>query len=252
MDVEATEWKDFLQSSPPGTVTAATEPMMRHNSFTEPGFVVSLPDFLLRCPDETCSGPRLFIGSTLVRNLHGSEQIIGILHYTGRNGRRFTKDFAVGIHLIDAKYVVVKIGEWPEPGDPTPARMIKLVGPDRDLFLQGRRCENQGLGGGAFAYCRRVVERQKNRLLDQIIKVATTTGAAKDLLAGRRTSFKLLSYFPPDTSQRSAAISAASCSDAISSRTAIKAPPACAWTASVTMNAKTIPSDHARVPNLIP
>ena len=42
---------------------------------------------------------------------------------------------------------------------------MKLVGPDRDDFLKGRRCENQGLGVGAFIYYRRVVENQKNRIL---------------------------------------------------------------------------------------
>lgn len=56
---------------------------------------------------------------------------------------------------------------------PTPPRLIGLVGPDRELFLKGRRCENQGLGIGAFGYYRRVVESQKNRILDEVIKVAT-------------------------------------------------------------------------------
>ena len=37
-----------------------------------------------------------------------------------------------------------KFGELPEYGPPTPARLIKLIGPDRELFLKGTRCENQG------------------------------------------------------------------------------------------------------------
>jgi hypothetical protein len=40
------------------------------------------------------------------------------------------------------------------------------------LFLKGRRAGNQGLGIGAYAYYRRVVENQKGRLLDKIIGVA--------------------------------------------------------------------------------
>jgi hypothetical protein len=50
--------------------------------------------------------------------------------------------------------------------------LIKLIGPERELFLKGRRCENQGLGIGAFAYYRRVVENQKSRILGEIIKVS--------------------------------------------------------------------------------
>ena len=57
-----------------------------------------------------------------------------------------------------------KYGEFPEYGPPTASRLIKLIGPDRDIFLKGRRCENQGLGIGAFVYYRRVVENQKNRI----------------------------------------------------------------------------------------
>ena len=61
----------------------------------------------------------------------------------------------------------------------TPSRLISLVGPDRDAFLKGRRSENQGLGIGAFAYYRRVVENQKVRLIDEIIRVAERTNAAR-------------------------------------------------------------------------
>ena len=46
--------------------------------------------------------------------------------------------------------------------------------------MQGRRCENQGLGIGAFAYYRRVVENQKNRILEEIIKVSEKMGAPED------------------------------------------------------------------------
>ena len=67
---------------------------------------------------------------------------------------------------------IYKFGELPPFGPPTPPRLMKLIGPDRDDFLKGRRCENQGLGIGAFIYYRRVVESQKNRILEEIIKVS--------------------------------------------------------------------------------
>ncbi len=58
----------------------------------------------------------------------------------------------------------------------TPDRLLKLFGDDRAIFLKGRQCENQGLGVGAYSYYRRVVENQKNRILDKIIEIAERVG----------------------------------------------------------------------------
>ncbi len=76
--------------------------------------------------------------------------------------------------------ICYKFGEYPPYGSPVPSRLIKLIGPDRDIFLKGRRCENQGLGIGAFAYYRRVVENQKNRILEEIVKVSEKIEASQD------------------------------------------------------------------------
>ena len=75
-----------------------------------------------------------------------------------------------------------KFGEFPPFGPHVPSKLIELIGPDRDIFLQGRRCENQGLGIGAFAYYRRVVENQKNRILEKIVKVAQKLGTTQDTI----------------------------------------------------------------------
>jgi hypothetical protein len=74
-----------------------------------------------------------------------------------------------------------KFGELPSYGTATSSRLISLIGPDRDLFLRGRRCEFQGLGIGAFAYYRRVVENQKNRIIGKIIAVAKAVGASSEI-----------------------------------------------------------------------
>jgi hypothetical protein len=76
-----------------------------------------------------------------------------------------------------------KFGEDPPFGPPTPARVITLIGPDREYYLKGRRAENQGMGIGAFGYYRRVVENQKNRIIDEIIRVSEKIGAPKEMLA---------------------------------------------------------------------
>jgi hypothetical protein len=65
-----------------------------------------------------------------------------------------------------------KFGELPPFGSITSEKLLKLMGSHRSLFLKGRQCENQGLGVGAFAYYRRVVESQKDKILSEIVKVA--------------------------------------------------------------------------------
>ena len=106
------------------------------------------------------------------------------LNYTCRHCEITTKNFALFVSnaLPDGRGNAVKLGEWPSFGEPTPPRVISLIGPDRDLFLNGRRSENQGLGIGAFAYYRRVVENQKDHIFDEILKIAKRIGANDDLL----------------------------------------------------------------------
>jgi hypothetical protein len=76
----------------------------------------------------------------------------------------------------------IKFGEIPPFGPPTPARLISLIGPQKELFLKGRRAENQGMGIAAFAYYRRVIEGQKDRIFDEIIKVCNRLSAGEPIV----------------------------------------------------------------------
>jgi hypothetical protein len=68
--------------------------------------------------------------------------------------------------------------------------LITLIGPDRDEFLKGRRCEIQGLGVGAFTYYRRVVVSQKNRILGEIVKVAEKIDPGSPAIAELKAAIK--------------------------------------------------------------
>jgi hypothetical protein len=106
------------------------------------------------------------------------------MHYTCSDCRKSKKTFSLTAKPIDNTnfWKCTKIGETPEFGPPTPSRLIKLIGLDRDTFLKGRRCENQGLGIGAFSYYRRVVENQKNRIFDEIIRALKKLNADNNLI----------------------------------------------------------------------
>ena len=52
----------------------------------------------------------------------------------------------------------------------TPVKVVRVLGAEKDYYFKGRQSENQGLGIAAFAYYRRVVENQKNKIFDEIIR----------------------------------------------------------------------------------
>jgi hypothetical protein len=89
---------------------------------------------------------------------------------------------------------VLQIWEQPPYGPPTPARLIRLFGKDRDIFLKGRQCENHGLGIGAFVYYRRVLESHKNQILNEIIRVSKKIGAAAEMLSTLEAAVTEISF----------------------------------------------------------
>jgi len=128
---------------------------------------------------------RVFSPITL-HYLRPDENSEAFITFRCRNCGSTRKTFAVSIlwkHL-EPFGAIRKFGEEPPFGPPTAARVISLIGPDKEFYLTGRRAENQGMGIGAFAYYRRVVENQKNRILDEIIRVAKRVAAPEDLITG--------------------------------------------------------------------
>lgn len=175
-------FSEFLESVPPGTLTNITDltKARHHPGGQYAGHGLVTPEIQLHCPSDSCNGIRFFRRSnSTVPDVPDDTFHFFYISYVCSNCRKTEKTFSLAAQR-DAKSVsgkCYKFGEFPEYGPPTAARLIKLIGPDRELFLKGRRCENQGLGIGAFVYYRRVVEEQKNRIIDEIIKVSQKVGA---------------------------------------------------------------------------
>jgi hypothetical protein len=134
----------------------------------------------------TCNGERYFRFEGGDLFLKKNESSFCFVTYMCSNCRKTRKTFALHILVKDVETgegLCYKFGEIPTYGPPTPARLIRLFGKDRDLFLRGRRCENQGLGIGAFVYYRRVVESHKDTILGEIIRVAEKIGAPAEMIA---------------------------------------------------------------------
>ena len=144
---------------------------------------IALPLLELYCSTEGCSGYRFFKPNSRLYpdTRYWKEDFIT---YECKNCERATKVYAVRstIQTKDGTLGLLKFGEQPSFGPPTPARVITLVGAERDYYLKGRRAELQGLGIGAFAYYRRVIENQKNKIFDEIIRVSERLNASEELL----------------------------------------------------------------------
>lgn len=160
--------EQFLLQVPPGK-TVLVSNFVKGDQRSE--WTINIPEIGMHCPE--CDGTRVFFSQNdpISMPTRGKDTF---LYYLCRNCCKSKKKFAISASFDKptGSWEVLKHGEDPPFGPPTHARAMTLIGPDRDQFLMGRRCENQGLGVGAFVYYRRVVENQKNRIFDEIIRVS--------------------------------------------------------------------------------
>jgi hypothetical protein len=169
---------EFLETVPPSQFMMVVDSVQR-NLTTAGGYWYQLetPEIKLHCASEICNGPRIFRYKEGDRRIvSGSKNLDTYFTYICSNCQRMNKTFSLHVSKTrgDDPHACVcfKFGEYPAYGPPTPTRLLRLFGKDRDIFLKGRQCENHGLGIGAFVYYRRVVENHKDQILDEIIKVA--------------------------------------------------------------------------------
>lgn len=158
---------EFLESPPPDVAEAVSD--LTFFSIPMNSLYVGRPELHLHC--EVCNGVRIFHTESTPRVSDGLQY--ATVTYKCRNCCQTAKTFSLVLRNEKQSGVVQKLGEFPPFGPPTPSRLFELVGEeDRGLYLKGRRAEMRGLGIGAFAYYRRIVEHQKGRIIEEIGKVA--------------------------------------------------------------------------------
>jgi hypothetical protein len=141
---------------------------------------INTPELRLHCGQ--CDGERTFRSdSTLVLSKNTVQ--MGFLSYLCGDCRKQPKTFSLWAAAGETRGgVAYKYGEMPPFGARVPNKVLCHFGDDRENFIKGRQCENQGLGVGAFAYYKRVVENHKNEIFDEVIKVCETVGAPQKLI----------------------------------------------------------------------
>lgn len=205
------KFQEFLEKIPPGREVevsdAFSQPVHPAPPLTSPGsraprvlkrdIWLSKPELKLYCDSEICKGERSF-NSNYEAEKDGLDDEINnykFMVYNCNNCGKYIKVFAIRILPLKNNSKVFKFGELPWFGPPTPPRAITLMGEDKKLFHKGQRAENQSMGIGAFVYYRRVVENQKNRIFDEIIratkKIAPDHPVIQELKAAKKeTQFK--------------------------------------------------------------
>ena len=173
-----TSWRARLRAN----LIAVSDLTEKTDYSSRKNYNFAAPEIRLLCPDSACNGTRFFRFSDSYKPSIGFDKHSFIyVTYRCSNCQNYHKTFALAAKATqnDTSGECFKFGELPPFGPPTPTRLITLIGPDRDAFLKGRRCENQGLGIGAFAYYRRVIENQKGRILSEIKRVGERLGSDK-------------------------------------------------------------------------
>jgi hypothetical protein len=196
---------EFLEKVPPGTQRRVTNFMIGDGLPGKPLIWYLVPsEIQLHCPENKCKGTRFFRwdreGHELARSTAERPPIIHptwtvhFMTFVCANCLTAQKTFALALkrdNVDEDAGHAVKFGELPVYGPPTPTRLLSMIGEEnREVFLKGRRCENQGLGVGAFVYYRRVVERQKNSIIGEILRVAKATNASPKTVQGLESAMK--------------------------------------------------------------
>jgi hypothetical protein len=185
---EPPRFKEFLEKCPPDVEIVVTQRASGpHQSGGYPGhkfFRLVAPELDLHC--EHCEGTRAFKNTDEYTGTLSVGVMFDELNYECKNckdGNKFSKRFCVAVIGEGRDGPVQKIGEYPAYNPVTSRKVFDLIGENhREMFLQGRRAELRGLGIGAFAYYRRIVDDQKNLIIDQLVKVAKRLGTSNDVL----------------------------------------------------------------------
>lgn len=192
--MEFVEWATFLADQPPahGDGKFISNGMSRDK--------LERPDISLYCESSQCSkkmnfrenGGYSYTVHSYVTYIH--------LHYICRNCEATRKTISVAVWTYDKNEEeimrAVKLGEHPAFRPHVSKRLLKsLTKVEIELFKNGCRSENQGLGIGAFGYYRQVVDKSKKRFLEKVIEVAKLENLSGDDITAlealrSETSFK--------------------------------------------------------------
>jgi hypothetical protein len=177
--IEILKFEDLLGKYPPGKIYSITNLGISRSPTSLP--ILTKPRLKLHCPESFCSGVRFFDAHQTKKVALTEKWTRVFIHYSCSNCRSRSKIFAIMArwNTVADEGEAAKLGEWPPFGPQVSLGIIPMLGKNKDMFLLGRRAEIQGLGIGALAYYRRVVENQKDHIINEIIRVMRRTNSSE-------------------------------------------------------------------------
>jgi hypothetical protein len=151
----------------------------------ESGSIAFPNEIRVHCDHKKCEGVRRHIKSGGNQFRFVNDFYVFVV-YSCTNCITDIKIFGLKLQQQGAKHtgICTKIYQEPPFGHPIPKRLFDMIGePNREHFLQARRAIARGLGIGAYAYYRRIVENAKFDLVSSVLKVAEGTKALPEQIA---------------------------------------------------------------------
>lgn len=143
---------------------------------------LEFPDSIyVHCDHETCCGVRRHAQHETGKYRFGKILSYHFVRFICSNCSSTWKLFGLKVKGDGEEMrsgICTKIYQEPTFGTPIPKRLFQIIGEsNREYFLQARRAIARGLGIGAYAYYRRIVENTKFDLVSSMLELAQTTGA---------------------------------------------------------------------------
>jgi len=149
--------------------------------FSQPQFrSIEFPsEIRVHCAHENCGGVRRHVKANRQDFKVGENVVYYFVEYGCTNCRSVVKVFgikAVRYNHTEREGLCTKIYQEPPFGEPIPKRLFDVIGEEnREPFLQARRAIARGLGIGAYAYYRRIIENTKFALVSSVLDIAQAT-----------------------------------------------------------------------------
>ena len=186
--MEEVTTQEFFIDKPPGIECVLSDISIESQPYyTE----INFPNFFYKCATVECKGETVFTQIDSVR-----KEQYQFAQFKCKNCEAFSKTFALRISQVEKILTFEKLGESPPFGEKLPNKFLRLFNKENQvLLLKGRQCESQNFGIGAFTYYRRVVENQKNEIIDLLIRTIQNTSEDEDIirkLNGAKTEIQYL------------------------------------------------------------
>ena len=174
------QWKQFLEETPPNS-SLRIPGLVRIRSLPhDDQGVIDLPLIELYCPKDR--GVRIFETEDPI--VFDQDRIFRFIAYTCRNCKAARRTIVVMLYWSDfgalkcgGDVFVRKLGEFPLSPTAIPLQVQKLLdGANLEHYQKGMQATTLGLGIGAAAYFRRVVENQWKQLVKEMRKAAERLG----------------------------------------------------------------------------